>query len=170
MSALFAIKRDLSTKVFTAETRSTRSFLVTVIDMSLEDNQLTQSIMDCLFKVHSVMGPGLLEGIYEECLCHELAKREIAYERQKIMPLTYEGIQLGKGLVLDLVVSGKVIIELKSIESIHPVHKAQILTYLKLSGLPIGFLVNFNVPLIKNGVQRFVNNHSSFSATSAPPR
>lgn len=143
---------------------------MTVIDMSLEDNQLTQSIMDCLFRVHTVMGPGLLESIYEECLCHEFSRRGIPYERQKIIPLMYEGSQLRNGLKLDLLVGGRIIIELKSIENILPVHKAQILTYLKLSGLPIGFLVNFNVPLIKNGVQRFVNNHSSFSANSASPR
>src|SRR5688500_15471420 len=120
--------------------------------MSLDDNKLTQVIMDCLFKVHSVMGPGLLESIYEECLCHEFSKRGIAYERQKPIPLNYEGIQLGNGLKIDLLVAGKVIVELKSIEFILPVHKAQILTYLKLSGISIGFLVNFNVPLIKNGV------------------
>jgi GxxExxY protein len=142
---------------------------VTVIDLSLEDNQLTQAIMDCLFKVHSTMGPGLLESVYEECLCHEMSKRNIACERQKAIPLRYDGHILQQGMKIGLLVSGRVILELKSVESILPIHKAQLLTYLKLANLPIGFLVNFNVPLIKNGVQRFVNNHDR-SANSASPR
>jgi GxxExxY protein len=139
---------------------------VTVIDMSLEDNQLTQAIMDSLFQVHSTMGPGLIESLYEECLCWELTERGIAYERQKNVPLTYKNHQLGNGLKLDILAENKVIIELKSCESILPVHKAQIISYLRLTGMPLGFLVNFNVPLIKNGVQRFVNQHNS----SASPR
>ena len=142
---------------------------MTVIDMSLEDNKLTQAIMDSLFQVHSAMGPGLIESVYEECLCHELATRGIPYEKQKTVALNYKGHQLGNGLKLDVLVDKKVVIELKSCDAILPVHKAQLMTYLKLTGLPIGFLVNFNVPLIKNGVQRFVNQHNS-SANSASLR
>lgn len=127
-----------------------------VIDLNLQENQLTQKLMDCFFKVHSVMGPGLLESIYEECLCYELEKHNLSFQRQKDLPLHYDGRLLKSGLRLDLVVDNQIIVELKSIETLLPIHEAQILSYLKLSGLRIGFLINFNVPLIKQGVRRFI--------------
>lgn len=137
-----------------------------VIDISIEENKLTQQLMDCFFRVHKALGPGLLESVYETCLCHEIGKRGFFLERQKSLPVHYDGLAFESGLRLDLVVEQKIIIELKSVETLLPVHEAQILSYLRLSGMEIGFLVNFNVPLIKNGVRRFVNNH----APSAPPR
>lgn len=128
-----------------------------VIDLTAPENLLTAELMDCFLKVHKAMGPGLLESIYEECICHDLKKRGIAFEQQKPIVLNFDGDILKTKLRLDLVIETKIIIELKSVEALLPVHKAQIISYLKLSKLPIGFLVNFNVPLIKSGVQRFVN-------------
>jgi GxxExxY protein len=141
-----------------------------IINMNVPENKITHEIMDCFLKVHKAMGPGLLESIYEECLCYELQKRNMSFSRQISLPILYDGISLKNSLRLDLVVENKVVLELKSIEKILPIHEAQILSYLKLSKLPIGFLVNFNVPLIKNGVKRFVNNFGENSATSASPR
>jgi GxxExxY protein len=140
-----------------------------VIDLNVSENKITAEVMDCFLKVHRIMGPGLLESIYEECLSIEFSKRNISFSRQNIIPLKYEDVTLSNHLKLDLLVENKIIIELKSVESILPIHEAQILSYLKLSGIQVGFLVNFNVPLIKQGVKRYVNN-LSFSATSAPPR
>jgi GxxExxY protein len=141
---------------------------VSVIDLEIDDNKLTQAVMDCLFQVHSAMGPGLLESIYEECLAHEFTKRNIAFERQKSIPLVYDGISLASPLKLDFLIEEKIILELKSTEKHNPVYEAQIISYLKLADKKIGFLANFGTPLIKDGVRRFVNkNQSSFSV---PPR
>jgi len=112
--------------------------------------------VDCAFQVHRSLGPGLLESVYEVCLCHELSKRGILFERQVSMPVLYEGLRLDAGLRLDIVVAGCVIVELKAVEQILPVHKAQMLTYLKLSGIRLGLLINFNVPTIKDGMQRII--------------
>lgn len=100
------------------------------------------------------MGPGLLESAYEVCLEHELRKAGLKVERQVPLPVTYDGIKLNCGYQLDLLVEGKIIIELKAIESIMPIHEAQLLTYLKLTGLKLGLLINFNVALLKNGIKR----------------
>ena len=126
-----------------------------VIDITLEQNQLTQQLVDCFLKVHSKMGPGLLESIYRECLCHEFKKRGISFEKEKAVPLFYDGELLLKSLRLDLIVENQIIIELKSIQTLVPVHDAQIISYLKLTGLKIGFLVKFNISLIKQGIKRF---------------
>ncbi len=106
-----------------------------------------------------MLGPGLLESTYEGCLAHELARRGLSVERQKPQPVRYKGLDLELGYRIDLLVEDCVIIELKAVDQLLPVHRAQVLTYLKLSGKTLGFLINFNVPLIKEGLRRIVNGH-----------
>jgi GxxExxY protein len=108
------------------------------------------------YAVHSGLGPGLLENIYEVCFCHELTKRDLSYRRQVIVPITYDEITFDEGLRLDVLVEELVICELKAVETMNPVFTAQLLTYLKLTGKRLGFLINFNVPLIKRGIKRVV--------------
>jgi GxxExxY protein len=121
-----------------------------------ETDEIASEIVDAAFAVHSALGPGLLEGVYEACLLHELNKRGLKTERQVSLPVVYDGLRLDAGLRLDLVVEDRVVVELKAVEALLPVHKAQVLTYLKLSGHRLGLLVNFNTPLIKQGIQRIV--------------
>jgi GxxExxY protein len=121
-----------------------------------EVNDVARQVVDAAFAVHKALGPGLLEGVYEICLAHELTKRGLVVERQVLLPVVYDGTCLDGGLRLDLVVQHSVIVEIKAAESIMPVHKAQLLTYLKLSGHRLGLLINFNVPLIKEGITRMV--------------
>lgn len=113
--------------------------------------------MDAVFCVHVALGPGLLESAYEQCLCHELAFRGLAFKRQLDLPITYKGAKLDCGYRIDLLVEDCIVVELKCVESTLPIHKAQLITYLKLSGCKLGYLVNFNVPFIKNGIKRIVN-------------
>jgi GxxExxY protein len=124
--------------------------------MSLLHGELTGSILHCAYKVHSVLGPGLLESAYEECLQYELDKAGLIVIKQKPMPLIYEEKKLDLGYRIDLFVEGKVIIEIKSVEALNPVHLAQIMTYLKLSKCKIGFLINFNVQSLKDGIKRVI--------------
>ena len=112
--------------------------------------------VDAALQVHKALGPGLLEFAYEHCLAFEIARRGLAVQRQLALPLVYEGEKLDAGYRLDLVIDGAVIIEVKSIDALAPIHDAQVLTYLKLSGLRIGLLMNFNVALLKQGLKRFV--------------
>jgi len=121
-------------------------------------NNLTGEVIGAAIEVHKHLGPGLLESAYEECLCYELRSREIVYERQKPLAINYKQVRLDCGYRLDLVVEGKVILELKSCEKIEDIHKAQLLTYLKLSGLKLGLILNFNVPIMKEGIVRVVND------------
>jgi GxxExxY protein len=123
-----------------------------------EENGLSQEIIGAAIEVHRSLGPGLLESAYEECLCHELTLRGLPFERQKPLPVAYKGINLDCGYRLDVVVGGLVILELKSVERIEPIHDAQLLTYLRLSNVKLGILINFNVPLLKNGIRRLINN------------
>jgi GxxExxY protein len=116
----------------------------------------TAPIIAAAIEVHRFLGPGLLESAYEECLCHELHLQGLTFERQVDLPVPYKGLQLDCGYKMDLVVEHEVIVELKSIERIHPVHEAQLLTYLKLSGKRVGLLINFNVPLLTRGIVRRV--------------
>lgn len=120
------------------------------------ENQISKEVIGAAIEVQKVLGPGLLESAYEECLCHELSLRGISFRRQVALPVAYKGIKLDCGYKMDLVVEGAVVVELKTVESILPVHKAQLLTYLKLSGSCLGLLVNFNVPVLKDGVKRMV--------------
>jgi GxxExxY protein len=116
----------------------------------------TSPIIGAAIEVHRQLGPGLLESAYEECLCHELHLRGLAFERQVDLPVSYKGLQLDCGYKMDLVVDQEVVLELKCVEKILPVHEAQLLTYLKLSGKRVGLLINFNVPLLTQGIIRRV--------------
>jgi GxxExxY protein len=113
-------------------------------------------IVDAAIKVHKLLGPGLLESVYEVCLCHELAIRQIPFERQLSLPITYEGIRLESGLRIDLLVDSNIVVELKTVETLLPLHRAQLLTYLKLSDKRLGFLLNFNVAVMKDGIKRVI--------------
>lgn len=124
--------------------------------MNLEDNKLTDKIIGCAIEVHRELGPGLLESAYEECLCRELAIQNIKFARQVPIPVEYKGIKLDCGFRIDLVVESEVVIEIKSVEQLQPIHEAQLLTYLKLSGLRIGLLLNFNEMTLKSGIKRLV--------------
>jgi GxxExxY protein len=121
-------------------------------------DRIAKEVVDAAFKVHSNLGPGLLESAYEACLAHELTKRGYRVERQKAQPVIYEGLEIEVGYRLDLLVEDLIIIELKAVEQLAPIHQAQLLTYLKLSSKQLGFLVNFNVPLIKDGIRRIANH------------
>ncbi len=119
-----------------------------------ETNEVARQIVDAAFAVHRALGPGLLESVYEVCLVHEIKKRGLNVERQVALPVVYDNLRLDAGLRLDLVVENRVVVELKAVEGLMPIHKAQVLTYLKLSGHRLGLLVNFNTVLIKDGIQR----------------
>ena len=127
----------------------------------MQIEQLAKEIVDAAFKVHSQLGPGLLESAYESCLIFELQKRGLAVESQVSQPVIYESLKIDAGYRLDLLVENQIIIELKAVEQLLPIHKAQLLTYLKLSQKTLGFLINFNSPLIKDGIKRIVLNHPS---------
>lgn len=124
--------------------------------MTLLYPELAKTIYDCAFEVHKHLGPGLLESAYEACLEKELQEAGIDVERQKSIPVSYKGVQLEAGYRLDLFVDQKVIVELKSVDAIHPLHTAQLMTYLKLAKCRLGFLINFNVMLLKDGIKRYV--------------
>lgn len=117
---------------------------------------LATVVVDAAYKVHSSLGPGLLESVYETCLAHELRKRGIAIETQVAIPIVYDGIRLEAGLRIDLLVNRQLLVEVKAVEEMNRVFKAQVLTYLKLTGLRLGLLINFNVTLIKNGIERLI--------------
>jgi GxxExxY protein len=123
----------------------------------MDINDFTGEVIGAAIEVHKALGPGLLESVYEECLCRELDLRDIPYERQKELPVSYKGAKLESGYRLDIVVANKLIIELKTCESLEPIHTAQLLTYLKLTGIKVGLLINFNVPVLKEGIKRLVN-------------
>jgi GxxExxY protein len=124
----------------------------------MTENELSKVVFEAGLKVHRVLGPGLLEKTYEECLCYELQQQNLFVEQQKALPLIYESIKLDAGYRVDLLVERKLIIEIKSVEALHDLHMAQILTYLRLSGCKLGLLINFRTVLFKNGVKRVVNN------------
>jgi GxxExxY protein len=121
-------------------------------------NQLTESVIGAAMEVHRSLGPGLLESSYELCLCRELSLRGIPFERQKAIPIQYKGVKLDCGYRADLLVDGRVLVELKAIESLLPIHEEQLLSYLRLGGWPIGLIINFNVQLLKHGIRRRVLN------------
>jgi GxxExxY protein len=117
-------------------------------------NEISGKIVDAAFEVHKTLGPGLLESVYESCLAYEIESRGLKTERQKILPLKYKDLSFDQAYRLDLVVENQIIVELKTTDVILPVHEAQLLSYLKLTGLPLGLLLNFKTPLIKNGIKR----------------
>jgi GxxExxY protein len=120
-------------------------------------NGITESIIGAAIQVHRALGPGLLESAYQACLAHELTKRNLRVEIQKPLPLVYEQVKLDCGYRIDLLVDGEVVVEIKSVDGVAPVHEAQVITYLKLSGCKLGLLINFNVPALKDGIHRFIN-------------
>ena len=123
----------------------------------MDINVLTSEVIGAAIEVHKNVGPGLLESVYEECLCCELGIRGISFERQKPLPVIYKGKQLDCGYRLDIVVENRIILELKSCEKFEPIHKAQLLSYLRLSGVNLGLLLNFNVAFMREGIVRVVN-------------
>lgn len=128
----------------------------TFAPLSSREEELATIIVDCAFKVHQGLGPGLLENIYELCFCHELTKQGLEFKRQVSVPIVYDGITFTDGLRLDVLVEGLIICELKAIETVAPVHRAQLISQLKLTGKRLGFLVNFNVSAIKSGITRVI--------------
>ena len=124
--------------------------------IAAETERVATQVMDAAFKVRGALGPGLLESVYEICLCHELARQNVPFERQLSLPVVYEGTRLDAGLRLDLLVADAVIVELKAVERMSPLYEAQLLTYLKLSGKRLGLLINFNAPVLKDGFKRLV--------------
>lgn len=124
----------------------------------MTENEISKFVVDCCFQVHKELGPGLFESVYEECLFYLFRRNEVQVERQKEIPVYFREMKMEIGFRADIVVENKVILEIKSIETILPVHQKQLLTYLRLTGMKLGLLVNFNEVLIKNGIQRIVNN------------
>ena len=123
----------------------------------LYQQELTGQILGAAIEVHKQLGPGLLESTYQACLCHELELRGISFECQKPLPLEYKGIKLECGYRIDLLVAGLVIVEIESVEVLAPIHEALLLTYLKLTGIKVGFLINFNLVVLKKGIRRLVH-------------
>jgi GxxExxY protein len=120
-------------------------------------NELTGESIGAAIEVHKTLGPGLLESAYEACLCREFDLRGLSYERQKELPIEYKGVKLDCGYRLDIVMEKSLILEIKSCETLLPIHEAQLLTYLKLTGIKVGLLINFNVPVLKDGIKRMMN-------------
>ena len=151
-----------STRSFTENLFSLRMIIYEIDNLNLyitfmEYNyDLTGIILKKAYEVHTALGPGLLESTYEECLCYELSRYGLQVERQKTLPIEYKGIKIDNGYRLDIVVENKVVIELKSVETLLPIHSAQLLTYLKLSNIKYGLLINFNVKSLKEGIKRYI--------------
>lgn len=122
------------------------------------ENEISGEIVDAAYKIHTSLGPGLLESVYEAVMAHELKKKGLHFVRQHPIPIVYNNLHLEEGFRADFIVENKVIIELKSVETIAPVHKKQLLTYLRLTNKRVGLLINFNTELIKNGITRLINN------------
>ncbi len=121
-----------------------------------EKDPLTGLVIGAAIEVHRALGPGLLEDAYEQCLCHELSLRHVEFRYQDPLPVVYKGVRLDCGYRMDIVLPERLIIEVKSVSEIHPVHEAQFLTYMKLSGIRLGLLLNFNVPILKDGIRRMI--------------
>jgi GxxExxY protein len=122
----------------------------------MQTNEITEQIIGAAIEAHRVLGPGLLESAYEECLCHELKLRGMSFERQRLLPVEYKGITLDCSYRIDLLVGNTIVVEIKAVSDIEPIHEAQLLTYLRLGGWKTGLLINFNVPVLKNGIRRRV--------------
>jgi GxxExxY protein len=122
--------------------------------MDAENDPLTGAVIGAAIEVHRIMGPGLLESVYQRCLSHELKLRHIPFGEQLRLPIAYKGLDLGNDLVLDILVDNRVVVELKAVDDLAPIHEAQLLTYLRLSGVSLGLLINFNVRYLKGGIRR----------------
>lgn len=125
----------------------------------MTENEITKSIIGCAMEVHKHLGPGLLESTYEICLAYELEQKGLKFVQQQSLPVVYKNVKLNAGYRIDLIVENKVIVELKSVETLAPIHTAQVLTYLKLKDLKLGLLINFNSVLLKDGVKRVINGY-----------
>jgi GxxExxY protein len=138
----------------------------------MDIEELAAETLNAAFAVHTALGPGLLESAYEACMIHELRKRGLQCESQVLQPIVYNGERIDAGYRLDILVEGVLIVELKAVDRLLPIHQAQTLTYLKLHGSTLGLLINFNVPHLKDGIQRMVLNHPSspLHAPSSPSR
>ncbi len=123
----------------------------------MNENEISHIVIGLCIKIHKKLGPGLLESSYEECLCYEFSKHNLNYDRQKVVPIIYDEIKLNHGFRADIIIENKVIIEIKFIESFLPIHSAQLLTYLKLTDIKLGLLINFNTFSMKDGIKRIVN-------------
>ena len=137
-------------RTFTTEAQRHRE------DQECQQDTRTSPVIGAAIEVHRQLGPGLLESAYEECLCHELHLKGLDFKRQVDLPILYKGLKLDCGYKIDLIVRNEVLLELKSVEKLLPVHEAQLLTYLKLTGLKVGLLINFNVPILTHGIVRRV--------------
>jgi GxxExxY protein len=135
---------------------------------TMNENSITETIIGACIEVHREWGPGLVEGLYEEAVCHELHRREVAWEKQKAVSVYYKGTKLARPMFLDLLGEQQVILELKSIEAIHGIHKSQLRTYLRMSKLRVGLLINFNVEVLKTGIVRIVNNFPDPPSSDKP--
>ena len=124
--------------------------------MAYENDPLTEKIIGFAISIHRDLGPGLLESAYEECLCYEIEQSGLSFRRQSALPIVYKSVRLDCGYRMDIVVENRVIVELKTVERLLPIHEAQMLTYLKLSGIRIGLLLNFNTPVLKGGIRRML--------------
>ncbi len=134
----------------------------------LNENELTEKIIGAAIEAHRHLGPGLLESAYEECLCYELRQMGLRFERQVYLPVQYKELRLETAYRMDLLVEDSVVVEIKASEAIAPVHASQVLTYLKVSRKRVGLLVNFNVPVLKDGLKRIVNRYAGKPISSAP--
>ena len=134
------------------------------------ENDITEKIIGSSIELHRVLGPGLLESAYEECLCYELSQRNLTFKRQLALPVVYKGVKLDCGYRIDLLVEDLVIVELKTVERLLPIHEAQLLTYLRLCKKSLGLLINFNVPVIKSGIKRVVLGFNDNESLSRSPR
>jgi GxxExxY protein len=140
-----------------------------LIEPDKRTDELAHAVIGAAIEVHRQLGPGFLESIYEEALCVELAARELLFERQKEINVTYKGHQIGRQRI-DLLVGQALIVELKTVEELAEIHKAQVISYLKATGLRLGLLINFNVPVLKNGIQRIVYTDNRAAMTPGAPR
>ena len=123
---------------------------------NIEFSELSNKVIGCAIEVHKSLGPGLLESAYQQCLCHELKLNQINFQQEKPLPVNYKGCQLDCGYRIDILIENEIILELKSIERLQPIHEAQILSYMKLANIKQGFLINFNVTLLKDGLKSFI--------------
>ena len=126
----------------------------------MEENEIVEAVMDCAFEVHRGLGPGLFESAYKRCLCHGMEKKGLHVEQEHMVPLIYRGEVIGPGYRMDMLVEGKVVVEVKAVRELSPLHTAQILTYMRLGEYPVGLLFNFNTALLKDGMKRLVWNYA----------
>lgn len=132
------------------------------------ENEIAQQVIGAAIEVHRHLGPGLLESAYDECLCYELSRRGLRFERQVHLPVDYKGLRLDCAYRLDLLVQGVLIVELKAVDELLPIHKAQLLTYLRAAQKSVGLLINFNVPVLKTGIKRVVNAYAGPEIENSP--